>query len=394
LSLRFLFSFILLSFFMPPAGRSEETLPTPAASPLALQNLTTTYRFQQDAVWAHLETIVRDHQDGFNITVKSDAVLTGWILRDASTNEVTQKGGLGGVKTFTVEILKTFKDGYRLTVFVKADQDQAPVVLNLIPREGKKESNGTTDAFLPDFEENADHPYNAMVGSLYKQASQAYSIGDKTSALNFLNQAAALDPTQAQVQTFRRMIQAGSLEKPSGTPTSGVKPSHGQDDGDHPDGESAEDLANGAKKAESNGDLIKARILYGKAVRLKPDQSDWTSALDQINRKLALQKFNTAIKDKNVTEAKSAFAKLKALDPDNSKLADWKKQLDVLQAPAPKSQADAQADDFYNQGLNSYRAEDWAGAKKYWEETLKIKPNHLMATQNLEKLIAVHPELK
>jgi tetratricopeptide (TPR) repeat protein len=340
---------------------------------------------------------VRDHQDGFNLTVNSDTPLTGWILRNGTTNAVIQKGGLGGQKTFTAEIPKTFKEGYHLTVFVKADQDQIPVVVNLVPQEEKREINGTTGSSIPDFQENPDHPYNSMVKSLYKQAVQAYSTGDKNEALGYLNKAADLDPTQAQVQTFRQLILAGNPEKPADAQaTPGAKTSKGQAGEGSSNGESAGDLAAKAKRAEANGDLVKARILYGKALRLRPDQADWASALDKLNRELARKKFETAVKDKNPSEASAAYSKLKALDPDNPKLADWKKQLDTLQSPSSgaNSDAEAQADQFYNMGLQSYRDNDFAGAKKYWEETLKLQPNHQKAAANLQRLADEHPELK
>ena len=385
------FLVITFSSLVKAYGQAPFT-PTPATSPLAIQNLTTTYKFHQDAVWAHLEATVRDHQDGFNISIKSDTTLTGWILRDSETNEVVQKGGLGGVKTFTAEIPKSFKRGYRLSVFVKTDQDQVPAVLNLTPQEGKKDSNGISDASIPDFEENPDHAFNAMVKSLYKQAILAFSSGDKNNALNYLNQAADLDPTQAQVQSFRRLIQTSGLEKPSATQTTHETKSPAEKE--NSDGGNAEDLASSAKKAESNGDLLKARTLYGKAIRLKPDQTDWSAALDRINRRMALQKFETAVKAKNRPDAQSAYTKLKALDPDNPKLTEWKQQLDALLSSAPKSDTDAQADVLYNLGLGSYAQDDFAGAKKYWQETLKIKPNHQQASGNLEKLLDAHPELK
>jgi tetratricopeptide (TPR) repeat protein len=374
-------------------GDTTPMASTPAASPLVIQNLTTTYKFHQDEVWARLETTVRDHQDGFNLIVNSDTPLTGWILRNAAANEVIQKGGLGGQKTFTAEIPKSFQAGYRLTVFVKADQDQVPVVMSLSPQDGKKEASGAGAASIPDFEENPDHSYNSMVKSLYKQAVLAYSAGDRTSALGYLNKAADLDPAQAQVLVFRKMILAGNPEKPSGAPGTPNQDQAGEGSNKTL---SAEDLGAGAQRAEANGDLVKARILYSKALRLKPDQAEWTSALDKLNRELARVRFESALKDKNLYEARAAFTKLKALDQDNPHMSDWKKQLDTLQAEGKgdHSDSDAQADQFYNMGLHCYANDDFAGAKKNWEETLKLQPNHQQAARNLQRLTDEHPELK
>ncbi len=357
--------------------------------------MSTTYKFHQDAVWAHLDTTVRDHQDGFNLMVSSDAALCGWILRNATTNEVVQKGGLTNQKSFTAEINRGFKNGYRLTLLVKVDQDQVPVVVNLLPQMEKKESNGISDSFIPDFQENPDHSFNGVVKSLYNQAVQAYTNGDRASALNYLNKAVDLDPAQPQVQAFRQLVQAGGENKTakSQASTAGT-PSNGREEGGSQDGNSADDLAARAKKAERSGDLAKAQSLYKKALVLKPDQTDWTSSLDKINRKLALEKFESALKAKNASKAKTAFDRLKTLDPDNPQLSDWKKQLDNIQTPASGNDNVAQADQFYNLGFNCYRTNDWAGAKKNWVETLKLDPNNEKAISNLQRLTTEHPELK
>ena len=116
-----------------------------------------------------------------------------------------------------------------MTVFVKADQDQVPVVVNLIPQEGKKGTNGNADAFIPDFQENPDHPFNSMVKSLYTEAIQAYSAGDKAGALGYLNKATDLDPTQAQVRAFRDGRGRQDLENPA---NSQATPSQTKDHGE------------------------------------------------------------------------------------------------------------------------------------------------------------------
>ena len=131
---------------------------------------------------------------------------------------------------------------------------------------------------------------------------------------------------------------------------------------------------------------------------MRPDQAEWASALDKLNRELAREKFESSMKDKNLYDARAAFTKLKALDPDNPQLADWKKRLDALQAsgagPGSTADSDAQADQFYNMGLRCYGNDDFAGAKKYWQETLKLQPNHQQAARNLQRLLDEHPELK
>ena len=64
-------------------------------------------------------------------------------------------------------------------------------------------------------------------------------------------------------------------------------------------------------------------------------------------------------------------------------------------APAPinEKEAQAKADQAYNLGLESYRKNDYAAAKKFWEDTLQILPTHAQARRNLERLQEDHPEL-
>jgi tetratricopeptide (TPR) repeat protein len=390
-------SFIVLGllYFGPClSGRcgEEKYQSSPEASPFMVQKLSTTYKFHQDAVWAHLETTVKDHQDGFFIKVVSNTPITGWILRDAYTNESIRKAGLGGEKSFTAEITRSFKVGYRLTVFVKADQEEVPVVVNLSQREGDRESKGLSDAFIPEFEENSDKAYNGMVKNLYRQAVQAYSGGDKSSALNYLNKAVELDPTQPQVQAFRQLVLSGNKESTEGelvTPTILPTKGKGLENSDDLEGFMAR-----AKRAESDGDFMKAKTLYEKVSRMNPERADFSIALKRINRKIALENFQTALQAKNGSKASLAYEKLKGLDPDNPKLADWKKQLEALQSPAQGTDAEAEADRFYNLGFECYRKGDLQGAKKNWEETLKLDPNHPQAIHNLKRLGEEHPELK
>jgi tetratricopeptide (TPR) repeat protein len=356
-----------------------------------IQKLTTTYKFRQESVWARLETTVKDHQDGFLMKVSSDRPMNGWILRDAGTNSVVQKAGLDGPKTFASEIPRSFKAGYRLTVFVQADQEEVPVVVNLSQGEGNREAKGSPDTSIPEFEGNPDQGYNNMVRNLYRQAVQAYSNGDKPSALNYLNKAVDLDPTQAQVQAFRQLILADNKESTDGVVMTPTLPPAAQKGSALP--ADLQGLITKAKKAEADGEWVKAKTLYEKALKLQPDQAELTAELKKMNRKIAVENFETALKAKSAAKAGTAFEKLKSLDPDNPHLTDWKNQLDALQNPSPGNSEDAEADRFYNLGFDCYRKGDLAGAKKNWEETLKLDPNHPQASHNLKRLAEEHPEL-
>ena len=70
---------------------------------------------------------------------------------------------------------------------------------------------------------------------------------------------------------------------------------------------------------------------------------------------------------------------------------------DLAPAPTPvpvmaSQDQQAQADEAYNLGLDSYRKGDYAAARKFWEQTLKIQSNHLQAKRNLERLNKDHPQ--
>jgi tetratricopeptide (TPR) repeat protein len=62
-------------------------------------------------------------------------------------------------------------------------------------------------------------------------------------------------------------------------------------------------------------------------------------------------------------------------------------------APEDSDDAQAEADQTYNLGLESYRNGNYADAEKFWQQTLEIDPNHVQAKKNLIRLKAEHPDL-
>ena len=103
------------------------------------------------------------------------------------------------------------------------------------------------------------------------------------------------------------------------------------------------------------------------------------------------------LKDQIVGNDVSDASKTKKISNPRKK----KKEQASLKTAVKKNQAlsqdgediQSQADQVYNLGLDSYRKGDFSAAKKFWEQTIVIQPNHLQAQRNLQRLKEEHPDL-
>jgi len=141
--------------------------------------------------------------------------MTGWSLKNKSGDQTLGKGSLNATRQFSSKILKTFQGNYRLTVFLNAEQDSVPVALQLGSKSTAEGISISGDA-QPEYDENMDHPYHAMVRSLYDQAVSDLAKGDRFHALSHLKKATELDPLQPQVRDL--------LDKTEGPATETVDP--------------------------------------------------------------------------------------------------------------------------------------------------------------------------
>lgn len=329
--------FLLLLLTAAPFSIFAQT-PTPAASPSSEKALS----YRTKTVWGTVQALVRPQSDGFSLEVRSETPMTGWTLKNETGDQTLAKGGLGAVKQFMAKVPKVFQGNFKLTVFLNAEQDSVPVALQL----GSK--TGTTGKDIPaeaeeEYEENPDHPYHAMVRSLYEQAVEDLAKGDRFHALSHLKKASDLDPLQPQVRNL--------LEKTQGPPSKTVDP--------------VEQARTVWKSGNKDGAL---------------SQLDDILSNDPDNEKALALKKEIAGKQKKA----------------RSKSIPETPQVKVRKAPAPMNEKEAQAkaDQAYNLGLESYRKNDYAAAKKFWMETLQILPTHTQARRNLDRLLEDHPELK
>lgn len=149
------------------------------------------------------------------------------------------------------------------------------------------------------------------------------------------------------------------------------------------------------EKAESDyakGDSQAALRALEKAEDLDPEQPQVESFL----KKLHGTNSNTFNKSgEEVPNTKEGPAPVKKRTAKKAKLP--KKESTLREDnSSPKTNAvdqAAKADQAYNLGLESYRQEDYAAAKKFWEETLQIDPTHQQAKRNLDRLNKEHPGL-
>lgn len=300
------------------------------------------YHFQTDTVWGLMAVDVQDQGDHFQVKAQSGSPASGYIFKDDRKHRTLAKGSLDSAESFSFQVPQPFRGTFHLTLILDSGHDQVPVVIPLLA-DLKIKTDSPDASSLDAFQENSDHPYNAMVKALYGKALREYSRKDFRSALEHLKKAQELDPTQPQVQELMEKIQSPG-EK-----------------GADPLGEAQESL----KKGKTEEALAGVDGYLDK----NPDDE---AALD-LKRK---------IKGENPRSKK----------PQKHNPPALKTPTTASTARNPEDQQ-AQADQAYNLGLESYRKGDFASAKKFWEQTLQLLPNHLQAQRNLDRLKQEHPDL-
>jgi tetratricopeptide (TPR) repeat protein len=384
----FLF-FFSVSFLFPVLATGIGVNVTPVVTPPspATPASVPCYRFQSDTVWAKLTVLVQDLHGRFHLECQCDSPTSRWFLKESKNGRIVAHGTMDTANRFQADIPRSFQDGDLLTVIVKGDQGDMPSVTRLSP---DAEQVWSTPTPLPydAFEDNPKRPYNKIVRNFYEQAIQAYTTGDNENAQVYLEKAGELDPDQPQVQALRKKIR----------PLSPVPQSHeAQETPRVQSGKSSvENLLEKAEAAEQSDNPSKARKLYLKILKQDPGNEKARQSLLRLKTgslEGIAQKLEKALSAGDTATAKKALDRLKRDAPTDPRLGGWQEKLDRLVRPDSQGQQ-SKADEVYNLGLESYRKEDYASAKKFWEETLELQPNHLQARRNLERLREEHPELK
>ena len=317
---------------------------TPIATSTDISTGQGIYKFETSTVWGHIKAVVRDIPGGFQVGVKSDVTVSGWVLKDEKSGQVLSKGGLNPANQLSFQTKQPFQSSYRLTLYINTDREQVPVMVRLTAAEKGgvvPQKTAVSVEGLEDFEDNPDRPYNTMVKNLYEKALENYSKGDNVHALSLLKKAEELDPLQPQVEALLEKIQGPS------------------------------------EKALDPLDGIRAALKKGKTEEAQAKLEDYLDAHPDDEEALALK------------------AQIEGHPKAVKKTAPKVKKAPV-EKPTPQSSeaAQAKADQAYNLGLDSYRQGDYAAAKKFWEETLQIQPTHLQAQRNLARLKEEHPNLQ
>lgn len=354
---------ILLSIRSIAMAQDETTLPSPPHA----------YHFTADTVWAKISVLVIDLNGSFQLECTGDNPLEGWVLTHRPTNTVVNDNQDNDSDSFRIKVNKPFDD-YELTVFVNGQDAQIPMIVDLAP---DKKTAYTLPLYAP-FEENSNRPYNTLVKSLYDQAGQAYIQGDTEAAIDLLEKALKVDATEPQVLAFLNKLQPQS-------PT---------------DNTSEQFIANTlvkAQKAEADKDFHEARSAYADVLKVDPKNSDALEGIQRIETQLlkdAARLLESYIKDGDYPKAKTMLAKIEQAFPKDERIKDWREKLDQMAHAGSPGDRKAKADETYNLGLESYRKDDFASAKKFWEETLQIDPQYIQAQQNLNRLTEEHPGLQ
>ncbi len=345
--------FLLLApglVFAQDKGDAKSTPPSKKTTPHRTKQAATsdTYRFQSSTAWGDINILVTDFSEKFKVDVKTAAPALGWVLKSGKTGKTVSKGGLNRENQFSFQADQPFDGPFHLKVFLSQGREEAPVGLNLSPKLGKKAGSASGET-PEDFQENPDQPYNRTVKGLYLQALTAYGRGNQQEVLKLLEKAEELDPTQPQVQALLNRVR-----KPA-------------------DSESGP-LAQ-AREALKKGNKEEALAKVEDYLDEHPDNPEALRLKDKIEGKEQPAE--------NIKKHLAKTHKAETVPKENAS----------AKAPAMKDEdRQAQADQAYNLGLQSYDKGDFSAAKKFWEQTLRIDPNHVKAKMNLDRLASATPD--
>lgn len=362
----------------------------PSATPTP-EGAETAYTFKAETVWGRLDVLVRDTSDRFQVEVQSTTPSSGWILYDEKAGKNISKGGLNPARKFRFDCAGRFEDPYRLTVFLIPENEEVPYVLRISPSSALPRKTFLADDIEP-FKDFPDRPYNSMVRTFYEIAGENYSKGDKRSASEALLKASELDPENPQVRAFQVKLWKEQGAFPSTQTPSDPKPTDPKTPAKRTSRSKASSLLAKATRAEKRGQFSIAVENLKEVLTLVPDHPKALKAVERLDTENNVKKLEKALDENDLDSARVAMAILKDLAVDDPRLGPWEARLRSLEAPDPSETA-AKADRAYNLGLESYRQEDYAAAKKFWEETLLIDPRHEKAKRNLARLQKTHPNL-
>jgi Tfp pilus assembly protein PilF len=216
-----------------------------------------------------------------------------------------------------------------------------------------------------------------LTKSLYDQAGQAYVEGKNANAIDLLHKALKVDASEPQVLAFLAKLD----------PTAAANPEE----------RSITDSLAKAQKAETNHDYHEAKNLYSDVLKANPGNKTATDGLTRVEAGLlkdAAKLLEGYIQEGDGKKAKAILAKIEQSFPNDDRIKDWQARIATLSNSDSSTDRKAKADEAYNLGLESYRKDDFASAKKFWEEALQIDPHYIQAQQNLNRLTQEHPGLQ
>jgi len=298
------------------------------------------------------------------------------VLADKRDNKTLSSNDNSPGTSFQLEVSQPFGN-CELTVFVHGDNQQIPMIISLAPANESMWITPTPTLYEP-FQIDPNRPYNTLVKNLYEQAGQTYGRGDIKSAVEFLEKAEKIDPTEPQVQVLMNKILPHPTKKPAKDLT-----------------DSIDALLAQAKKAEEEKKGSEARKCYLAVLKLDPKNQPARDGIERLRLNAleqSVKKLENSLNAGDVETAKMILAKIVEAFPKDARIAGWQDRIAQLQTGHQDKKA--KADTAYNLGLESYRRDDLVSAKKFWEEALQADPQYLQAQQNLDRLLREHPELR
>lgn len=157
---------------------------------------------------------------------------------------------------------------------------------------------------------------------------------------------------------------------------------------------------NKGRDEEEKNNFLDSKKCYENALKADPENKEASEGLKRASGlvdpvKQKERELEKNIQTKRKAKAEVCLEEIKTMSPDYPRLKYWEKRIAELKNDNEQSyDSQAEADETYNLGLESYRNGDLANAVKFWKETLNFNPNHEQAKRNLDRLLQEHPELK
>ncbi len=219
--------------------------------------------------------------------------------------------------------------------------------------------------------EKEQEKYAAGVRKLLREGLELYSKGKLKQALSKFYGALAVDPGNSEAQRYVQMCQAAISNRVAGY------------------------LAK-AEKAKSEGKLLTAKNYLKKALSLSPGDTAATKLLQELEPLIAqkaqvhMDRGRAYYRRGKFRDAEREFRLALKYDPSLSQARNYLNEIEAKRKAKPakaekKKPSPKEIEELYLKGVQAYVKGNYEEAIQYWEEVLKLDPNHEKAKLNIRR---------